>query len=447
MKFQPNRLAGYSEADIIQEIRRVVLEECKGVVPSLREFARVARIHPRTITTKFGGYRQAIRQAGFEYAEKYAAEQVKANLLEVLKRANGHWFNRDFYQKHGGRYSVKTVKSILGLSWGAALESIGAQKRVKIHVQHISAYAQRRKALANLTDDELFKEMDRIWKKIGRRPTSPEFRQLASIRDGIYQTRFGSWTKAIEAFCKATGVRVQGKGGTLVTKEILLDELRRVAAIAPRVSLTYHVYKTNGGTFSRKPFKSHFGSWTKAVNAAGGLSGRQQKYSNDELFDEIQRLWEQFGRQPTGLEMQQSGKISTYTYALRFGSWTKAVYAFCEDRNSDSALTPPPAPEPPIAFQAPTEPDKKEPPVASPSAESAPQFIVHHRTARSVPKRLRWRVFARDNFTCRGCGRSPAKHGVVLEADHVVAWTNGGETVLENLQTLCEVCNSGKSNL
>jgi 5-methylcytosine-specific restriction endonuclease McrA len=35
----------------------------------------------------------------------------------------------------------------------------------------------------------------------------------------------------------------------------------------------------------------------------------------------------------------------------------------------------------------------------------------------------------------------------VLHVDHKTAWANGGETVLENLQTLCSKCNIGKSDL
>jgi hypothetical protein len=446
MRFKPKRLAGYSKSDIIQEIKRVVFEDCGGVVPSRREFARVARLHPITITIKFGSYEQAVREAGFTYTEKYTSDQVKANLREVLARTDGYWFSQDFYQKNGGAYSVKTVKSILGVSWEGALASIGAKKQPRIvHVQ-VSAYAQRRKAFASLTEDDLFKEIYRIWQLKGRRPTATEFRQLSSISRSTYQTRFGSWTKAIEAFCSAKGVHIQGKSGTCVTKKILLDELRRVSAKAPKVVLTYHIYKANGGTYSRKPFQSHFGSWTKAVNAAGSLSGRQQKYSEYELFDEIQRLWEQFGRQPTFQEMSQKGKFSAVCYAGRFGSWTKAVHAFCKDRNSDSALEPPPISESPSVSQVPSELVENEVPVAIPSKEST-QLIIVHRTGRSVPNKLRWRVFVRDNFTCKGCGRSPAKHGVILHADHILAYTNGGETVFENLQTLCETCNSGKSDL
>ena len=41
---------------------------------------------------------------------------------------------------------------------------------------------------------------------------------------------------------------------------------------------------------------------------------------------------------------------------------------------------------------------------------------------------------------------SPAKDpGVELHVDHIFPWSKGGETVLENLQTLCSRCNGGKS--
>jgi 5-methylcytosine-specific restriction endonuclease McrA len=54
----------------------------------------------------------------------------------------------------------------------------------------------------------------------------------------------------------------------------------------------------------------------------------------------------------------------------------------------------------------------------------------------------------RDHFKCRITGRSPATDPtVILEVDHVVPWEKGGETVIENLQTLAKDINIGKSNL
>ena len=61
--------------------------------------------------------------------------------------------------------------------------------------------------------------------------------------------------------------------------------------------------------------------------------------------------------------------------------------------------------------------------------------------------RLRFRVLARDGFRCRVCGRSPAvEAGVLLHVDHIIAWSAGGSSTLDNLQTLCDRCNLGKAD-
>ena len=71
-----------------------------------------------------------------------------------------------------------------------------------------------------------------------------------------------------------------------------------------------------------------------------------------------------------------------------------------------------------------------------------------HKTSREVNLRLRFKVMQRDNFKCCICGASPATNpSIELHIDHIVPWSKGGETLLENLQTLCSNCNYGKSNL
>ena len=71
-----------------------------------------------------------------------------------------------------------------------------------------------------------------------------------------------------------------------------------------------------------------------------------------------------------------------------------------------------------------------------------------HKTSRDINLRLRFQVLKRDNFKCCMCGRSPASTpDLELHIDHIKPYSKGGETVIENLQTLCSDCNLGKSNL
>lgn len=66
--------------------------------------------------------------------------------------------------------------------------------------------------------------------------------------------------------------------------------------------------------------------------------------------------------------------------------------------------------------------------------------------------KLRTKILERDNYTCQLCGSTnkdnrSKKQKVILEVDHIKPLTLGGETVEENLWTLCGRCNAGKKSL
>ena len=66
------------------------------------------------------------------------------------------------------------------------------------------------------------------------------------------------------------------------------------------------------------------------------------------------------------------------------------------------------------------------------------------RGTRVASEALRFAVFRRDGYTCQYCGRRGPEYP--LHVDHVLPWSHGGATVLENLRTACRECNLGKSD-
>jgi len=58
---------------------------------------------------------------------------------------------------------------------------------------------------------------------------------------------------------------------------------------------------------------------------------------------------------------------------------------------------------------------------------------------------IRWQVLQRDNWRCVACGRS-ADDGIILHVDHIIPRSKGGKDEIDNYQTLCHICNIGKSN-
>ena len=64
-----------------------------------------------------------------------------------------------------------------------------------------------------------------------------------------------------------------------------------------------------------------------------------------------------------------------------------------------------------------------------------------------ISKKLQTQVKTRDGHTCRACGfGGDKKFAAHLVCDHAHSERNGGETSLENLQTLCGPCNTLKGS-
>lgn len=61
---------------------------------------------------------------------------------------------------------------------------------------------------------------------------------------------------------------------------------------------------------------------------------------------------------------------------------------------------------------------------------------------KSISKKTRFEVFKRDKFSCQFCGEEAPK--VVLEIDHILPVSKGGDNSLVNLVTACFNCNRGK---
>lgn len=288
-------------------------------------------------------------------------------------------------------------------------------------------------------------------------PGHKEFNRFSRVHSATVAKEFGSWANAMRSagfeYSRSHDKRVEPLSEPLqITADQLLSELRTIAKKHDGIVFLYDDYRKLGGKRARGTFCKYLGGWRQAVTSIGLKDGFSRKrpylrtYTDEDYFLEMQRLWESLGRQPAAREMRQNGQISPQSFQQRFGSWMKAVYAFCEDRNGPEAYGN-------VDLDPQLEQIEQRRVTESLasigiSKGKSNSLSAKRRTPRKPSVRLRFQVLQRDNFTCRACGRSPATEiGVILEVDHVFAWSRGGETILTNLQTLCDQCNSGKSNL
>jgi hypothetical protein len=200
-----------------------------------------------------------------------------------------------------------------------------------------------------------------------------------------------------------------------IPDEELIQDLKRVAKKLKKNCVSRVEYDEHGRFSSDTPF-DRFGSWHKALEAAGLQICCNWRIPDEELLKNIQDCWLKLGRQPNCHEMKRPfSRYGANTYIARFGSWRQTLERFVQFLRKGKL--------------------KKS------------VKVITHRTSRIASARMRLAVMQRDNFRCRLCGRSPSQNpGISLQVDHIRPWSEGGETVLDNLQTLCSACNAGKSN-
>lgn len=70
---------------------------------------------------------------------------------------------------------------------------------------------------------------------------------------------------------------------------------------------------------------------------------------------------------------------------------------------------------------------------------------IIRKTARVIDQLTSWKVYRRDGFMCRYCGKAGGE--VALTVDHVVTWEDGGPSTENNLVTACKKCNKTRGNM
>lgn len=227
------------------------------------------------------------------------------------------------------------------------------------------------------------------------------------------------------------------------SREKMLDELEKAAKHFNYIEFGWRDFNSIAD-ISANPIKKHFGSWKNGLDALRkhlqdkglDLSPRSYSpnriYSDKDLFDEMERIWKKVGQRPSRTEWEMSErKIGYNCYKKRFGGWVNACTKFIEYKMGKDILA--------DDFVLPERGDSK--------TQTKIKDNYKKENTRNISLFLRLKVLSRDNFRCVFCGKSPATDiGTKLHIDHIKPFSKGGESVLENLQTLCEECNLGKSD-
>jgi len=289
-----------------------------------------------------------------------------------------------------------------------------------------------------VSDDDLLSDVKRAADTFGDKYLSITlYNSIGKYSESTFRSRFGSWTNVLQRL----GLRTERNSIEMqrISDEMMIADLIDASKRLNKSTITSSEYYKHG-KYSGPTISQRFGSWAEFVKKAGlEQTGFIKKVEDIELFDEIERLWTALEKQPTTTDMKKGiSKYSLDTFTRRFGGWRNALIAFIEYINAETI-------EGEYAGNENEQQEDKETQVVI--SDNLVQRLKK-RTPRNINLKLRFKVLQRDHFKCCSCGASPAKnHGIELHIDHIVPWSNGGETEIGNLQTLCSRCNLGKSNM
>lgn len=207
-----------------------------------------------------------------------------------------------------------------------------------------------------------------------------------------------------------------------ISDGLILAEIQRVMSLLGKTTLTMKEFDTHSSISSATAMR-RFGSWNEVLKVVGLNSGNTF-HSYDALMENIRDAWIKKGKQPTRRDMDDKAysAISSGTYLRKFGTWYGALETFMQyiSKTDDESFLP---------------------------DTLATQDVVKHKTKRDPSNRLKVQVLMRDGNRCRICGAECSGGLHNIHFDHIIPWSKGGETVLENLQVLCSACNEAKGNM
>jgi Homing endonuclease associated repeat/HNH endonuclease len=263
-----------------------------------------------------------------------------------------------------------------------------------------------------------------------------EFDKQSRASSSAMVRRFGSWQQALAQAGlanRAQPVRVTSKmrkqPGKSTSREDLIRELMRVADIVGKDNVTYQSFNENSLNDAAL-VRQRFGGWNLGLKEAGlDVPAHARRYSEEECFENILRVWTHYGRAPRFREMNvPPSEVGGTAYTGRWGTFTRALLAFIQQAEVGSDVSSP------VVAQA-------SEPTANAGSDAAKKIV------RDVSLGTRYMVLKRDRFKCVLCGDAPATRvDCQLHVDHIFPLARGGGNEISNLRTLCEGCNLGKGS-
>lgn len=124
------------------------------------------------------------------------------------------------------------------------------------------------------------------------------------------------------------------RGRPRISDEKLIDEIQRLYDEFGRVTVTL---MERYGRYSHSTYMApwHFGSWTDALDAAD-VPQNVQVFTDAELIEDYRRVADKLGRVPSKADLDDHGMVSSTTYRNRLGTSSELAEQYLDIPQPDT---------------------------------------------------------------------------------------------------------------
>ncbi|MEC0394649.1 hypothetical protein P8832_23105 [Bacillus subtilis] len=299
----PGRRKKYSKEQLIEILQQKAKE--LGRSPMQKEIKQFG-----AIKRHFGSFNEALKTAGLtpniEHSRTRSTPYTKEELIEILQQ-KAKELDRSPMQKEIKQFDA--VKRHFG-NLNNALMAAGLTPNKRGRKGIAAGLINKKEGKARkYTKEDLINILQQKARELGRAPKEREISQ----KTPIYR-HFGSFNKGLIAAGLAPN---QNKRYT--NKRYTEEEL---------IAILQQRYKELGRPPKRKEvnqastIRKYFGSFNKGLEAAGLASNQNKRYTKEELIAILQQRYKELGRTPKTKEITQYKPILKH-----FGSYNKALEA------------------------------------------------------------------------------------------------------------------------
>jgi hypothetical protein len=318
----------YNEKTITATIRKVYFGYFKNTTMRFRNFRKHSKIENKTIIKYFGSWQNALNQAEINCSLNIK-EYKKNTIIAAIRRVYFEYFENT-------RMSLENFRNHTNISYHKISKYLGswenALKQAEINYSSKPLQHNEKSIIAAIRE-VYFEHFENTLM------TVENFYLHSKISYYTVRSHFDSWENAL----KQAEIKYTSKKFIVEQKrEQVLDDLSRIKEYNQGTYFTYTEYKEKSGRYNRKEILYLFEceSWKKLLEKELNIHGKQKTpvvtpivYTETQLFTELKRVWEKYGRRPTYSEFRKNTTIPIAIYENKFKVWGVCIEKFCSKNN------------------------------------------------------------------------------------------------------------------